>query len=82
VGSHALGGLSAHTHALLTGRTFFPHLISPPFRSGLHETFIFAIVACLVAAAASLLRGGRYSHSEDSQLERGLTAPPAEKVAV
>jgi hypothetical protein len=32
-------------------------LIAAPFRSGLHEAF--AIVVCLVAAAASLLRGGR-----------------------
>ena len=44
----------------LTGRTFFPQLISGPFRAGLHAAFAFAIVACLVAAVASLLRGGRY----------------------
>jgi MFS family permease len=69
LGHHALAGLSAPTHALLTGRTFFPHLISSPFRSGLHETFIFAIVACLVAAAASLLRGGRYAHTEPVESE-------------
>ncbi len=64
LGAHALAGLSAHSQALLTGRSFFPQLISPPFRSGLHEAFLFAIVACLVAAAASLLRGGRYHHTE------------------
>lgn len=29
------------------------------------DAFTFAIVACLVAAAASLLRGGRYHHAED-----------------
>jgi len=44
---------------VLTGRTFFPALISPPFRHGLHAAFAFAMVACLVAAAASALRGGR-----------------------
>jgi MFS family permease len=63
VGAHALSGFSAHSQALLTGRTFFPKLISGPFRSGLHEAFTFSIVACLVAAAASLLRGGVY-HAE------------------
>ncbi len=42
---------------MLTGRAFFPHLISAPFRVGLHEAFAFAIAACLIAAAASLLRG-------------------------
>jgi len=55
----ALHALSAHQQAVVTGPTFFPHLISPPFRDGLHAAFLFAIVACLVAAAASALRGGR-----------------------
>ena len=62
LGPHVLGALSAHDHAVLTGRSFFPHLISAPFRTGLHEAFLFAILACLVAAAASALRGGRYHH--------------------
>ena len=60
-----LASLSAHNQAILTGRSFFPHLISAPFRSGLHETFLFAIIACLVAAAASALRGGRYHHGAE-----------------
>jgi MFS family permease len=64
VGSHALGALSAVNHAALTGRSFFPHLISEPFRTGLHEAFLFAIVACLIAALASLMRGGKYEHLE------------------
>jgi MFS family permease len=59
VGPHVLGALSAHDQATLTGSTFFPDLISGPFRTGLHSAFAFAIVACLVGAAASLLRGGR-----------------------
>jgi MFS family permease len=60
VGTDVLHHLSAHSQALLTGRSFFPHLISPPFRTGLHEAFAFAIAACLIAAAASLMRGGMY----------------------
>ncbi len=63
-GPHLLGTLSAHNHAILTGRSFFPALISEPFRAGLHAAFAFAIIACLVAAAASLMRGGVY-HYED-----------------
>jgi MFS family permease len=59
VGPHVLGALSAHDQAALTGSAFFPNLISDPFRAGLHSAFAFAIVACLVGAAASLLRGGR-----------------------
>jgi MFS family permease len=59
LGPHALAGLSAHDQSALTGSTFFPTLISGPFREGLHAAFLFAIVACLIAAAASSLRGGR-----------------------
>jgi len=66
LGAHALGALSAVNRATITGKSFFPHLISAPFRGGLHEAFAFAIIACLVAAGASLMRGGRYHHGERS----------------
>jgi MFS family permease len=65
LGAHGLAALSAHDRAAVTGHGFFPHLISGPFRTGLHEAFAFAIAACLVAAAASLMRGGRYHHADD-----------------
>ncbi len=58
LGSHALAALSPANQAALTGRSLFPHLISAPFRTGLHASFAFAIGACLLAAAASLMRGG------------------------
>ncbi len=54
-----LAHVSASQHHLLVGRSFFPHLISPPFETGLHEAFLFAIIACLIAAVASWSRGGR-----------------------
>jgi MFS family permease len=60
VGRHTLAALHGHSQALIMGRSFFPHLISGPFQTGLHETFVFSILACLVAAGASLLRGSRY----------------------
>ncbi len=59
VPAHVLHKLTAAQQHALTGRSFFPHLISAPFRTGLHEAFLFAIVACLVAAAASWSRGGK-----------------------
>jgi hypothetical protein len=62
--------------AYLTGRAFFPRLISGPFAAGLREAFDFAMVACLVAAAASWMRGGRYVHD----LEPPARAVPAESV--
>jgi MFS family permease len=58
VDGNVLGSLPLHDQAVLTGHTFFPTLISAPFRDGLHAAFLFAIVACLIAAAASLMRGG------------------------
>jgi hypothetical protein len=58
-GPHVLASLSATNYATITGRSFFAHLISPSFRTGLHEAFAFAIGACLIAAVASLARGGR-----------------------
>ncbi len=65
VGAPALAALPAHAHAVLTGSAFFPRLISGPFRDGLDTAFTFAIVACLVAAVASLMRGGRYHYAEE-----------------
>ncbi len=51
--SGVLHHLSPAHAAYLTGRSFFPRLIAGPFRSGLHEAFDFAIVAMLIALAAS-----------------------------
>jgi MFS family permease len=64
LGAHALSALSAANRATITGKSFFPHLISAPFRSGLHEAFAFAILACLIAAGASLMRGGKYHYGQ------------------
>ncbi|HET8565214.1 MAG TPA: MFS transporter [Solirubrobacterales bacterium] len=68
VGPEVLHSLPAHAQAALTGHAFFPQLISQPFSDGLDTAFAFAIVACLVAAGASFLRGGRY-HAEDAELQ-------------
>ena len=62
----ALTKLPASNAAYLTGHSFFPSLISAPFQTGLDIAFDFAIVACLVAAVASLLRGKRYVHDESA----------------
>ena len=65
LGPHVLGGLSSADAHALTGRAFFPHLISSPFHTALDYAFAFAIVACLIAAVASLMRGGKYVHVEE-----------------
>ncbi len=64
LGPHVLHGLPAADVHALTGRSFFPQLISSPFHSALVYAFAFAIAACLVAAFASSLRGGKYVHDE------------------
>lgn len=65
LGPHVLGALPAGVAHQLTARPYFPALISPAFRAGLHEAFTFAMLCCLVAAAASWSRGGRYIHGLD-----------------
>ena len=49
--------LPAHNVAVLTGREFFPNLISAPFHQGLIVVFATATGMSLLAAVASSLRG-------------------------
>ena len=81
LGPHVLSHLTAANAAAITGRSFFPSLLSQPFRSGLHEAFAFAIGACLIAAAASWSRGGRYIDGE-ADGSYPLTAAPQRPAAV
>jgi hypothetical protein len=57
-----LSSLPAASQRVLTGRQFFPELISGPFQHGLSVVFGVAAALAAVAAVASLLRGGRYIH--------------------
>ena len=57
--AHALSTLPAASQRVLTGREYFPQLISGPFHQGLIVVFIAAAALSVVAALASLLRGGR-----------------------
>lgn len=62
----SLGHLPAAKAAYLTGKSFFPNLISSSFSKGLDQAFYFAMVASLIAGIASALRGGKYHHNENS----------------
>ncbi len=64
LGHHVLAHVTAAQHAALTGRGFFPQLISGAFMHGLHTAFAFAIVACIIAAICSSLRGAQYVHAD------------------
>jgi EmrB/QacA subfamily drug resistance transporter len=59
VENHALSGLSPQAQQVITGREFFPDLISQPFHDGLVVVFATAAVFAGMAAVASLLRGPR-----------------------
>jgi hypothetical protein len=76
IGTSVLAGLPAHQAAVLTGRAFFPALISAPFASGLHAAFDFAIGACLAAAGMSWLRGRKYHYREDAEPAAALAVVP------
>ena len=52
-----LSHLSATHAAYLTGRQFFPSLITSPFHDGIGVAFGFAIAACVVGAIASAFTG-------------------------
>ncbi len=52
-----LSGLSVAAQQHLTGRYFFPQLLTEPFHDGLTIVFATAVGLSLVAALASLLRG-------------------------
>jgi MFS family permease len=76
LGPALLHHLPAAQAATLTGRSFFPHLMSAPFSDALGTAFTFSFIACLVAAWASWLRGGKYHHREEPEVE--VDAAPAD----
>ncbi len=57
---HASPAVAAHIY----GGSFFPSLISAPFRHGLAIAFTASIIMLLIAAGASLLRGAKYVHDD------------------
>jgi MFS family permease len=62
--SGALATLPRHNVAVLTGRQFFPHLISGPFHHGLVIVFSAAAIMSLIGALVSLLRGRQFYYDE------------------
>ena len=77
LGHRVLLGLSHQNYVILTGKEFFPKLISGAFSSGLHEAFIFALSACLIAAVVSSARGRQVSSAVESVHEVTMGASPS-----
>jgi MFS family permease len=63
--SGVLHQVPAANAATLTGKEFFPNLISGPFHSGLVVVFIAAALMSVVSALASLVTDGRTSVTAD-----------------
>jgi EmrB/QacA subfamily drug resistance transporter len=71
--SGVLSRLPAHNAAVLTGRQFFPDLISAPFHHGLVIVFTAAAIMSVTGALVSLLRGKRFYYDDKNP----ATAPAA-----
>lgn len=57
---------------LLTGKEFFPQLISAPFAQGLVVVFVAAALMSVAAGWASWLQGGRYVHDEEERAAEAI----------
>ena len=75
LGPQVLSHLPHAQQAVLTSRSFFPSLIAAPFKSGLHAALDFAIIASVLAAAASWTRGGRGPARATSSITTGTGSP-------
>jgi MFS family permease len=79
--SGVLSRLPAHNVAVLTGRQFFPHLISAPFHHGLVIVFTAAAIMSVTGALVSLLRGKQF-YWEDPTSPGAVAVPLATGPAV
>jgi len=68
--SGVLDTLPADRVHTLTGKEFFPHLMTAPFHHGLVIVFVTAAAMMVVAAVASWTAGGKYVH-DDAQSAEG-----------
>jgi MFS family permease len=64
--SGVLDHLPTDNARTLTGKEFFPHLMSGPFHHGLVIVFVTAAVMMVVAAIASWAAGGKYVHDDSA----------------
>jgi MFS family permease len=83
LGPNVLNKLPADKAQYLTGKTFFPHLISDPFKQGLVVVFTASLLMCLVAAGASWLRGALSSAGPPTDsfgMPQGASPSPAESL--
>ena len=76
--------LSSLSHAdatALTGKSFFPQLISDPFHSGLVIVFVTAAILSVIGALASLAMGGKYVHADTVPVKTVEIGEPAKELS-
>jgi len=78
LGSAHAAGVSPAQYAHITGKAFFPHLIAHPFMVGLDIAFGASLVMCLIAAAASWMRGGKYVYEDEHGADEPVTTEEVE----
>ena len=71
-----LAKLPAHNVAVLTGRQFFPALISAPFHQGLVIVFTAAAIMSVLGALVSLLRGKQFYYDDAAAAAAPKTITP------
>jgi MFS family permease len=76
-----LSRLPAASQRVLTGREFFPGLISGPVHHGLAVVFGVSAILAVLAGLASLLRGGRYVMPDAPAPAAGQPATPGQPAA-
>ena len=75
LGSAAAAHVSSAQFATITGKRFFPNLISGPFMKGLRITLWASLAMMLIAAWASWMRGAKYVHDDTAGAPTNGTTP-------
>ena len=72
-----LSKLSPQQVSVLTGKQFFPHIISGPFHHGLVIVFTAAAIMSFIGAMVSLLRGKQFFYDDPAAGKVAAAAAPA-----
>jgi MFS family permease len=84
---HVTGDIPKADLAVLTGKEFFPSLISAPFHDGLIIVFVAAAIMSVIGAIASAVIGGKYMYQTGSiatvgsRTQSTATIDPAEQLS-
>ena len=77
-----LSKLTPHQVSVLTGKHFFPNVISAPFHHGLVIVFTAAAIMSFVGALVSLMRGKQFYYDDSAAGKPQVAATPAGAGAV